>query len=186
MDRKGFVLWLTGLCASGKTTIAKGLEPELKERNCLVEILDGDLVRTSLSKGLGYSQEDRITNMRRMGFVANLLSRNGVVTIVAAISPYREAREEIRRRMDADLIEVYLDAPLEACEARDTKGLYAMARAGEILAFTGIDDPYEAPLNADIVCHTAKETAAASIAKILSELEQRQLILPKPQVEFFI
>lgn len=186
MSRKGFVLWLTGLCASGKTTIAKGLEPELKERACLVEILDGDVVRTNLSKGLGFSREDRITNMRRIAFVANLLSRNDVVAIVAAISPYRETREEIRRSLDVDFIEVYLDAPLEACEARDIKGLYAMARAGELLAFTGIGDPYEAPIHPEITCHTAEETPEESIAKILAELEQRQLVLPKPQVEFFI
>ncbi|WP_416670704.1 adenylyl-sulfate kinase [Egbenema bharatensis] len=185
MDKQGLVLWLTGLCASGKTTIAKGLEQELKSRSCLVEVLDGDAVRTSLSRGLGYSQDDRITNMRRIAFVAELLSRNEVIAIVAAISPYREARQEIRDRIN-NLIEVYVNAPLEVCEARDVKGLYAMARAGELLAFTGIDDPYEAPVAPDITCHTDQETPAESIAKILAVLEERQLIPPKPLVEFFI
>jgi adenylylsulfate kinase len=186
MDRKGCVLWLTGLCASGKTTIAKGLEQELKARHCLVEVLDGDAIRTSLSKGLSYNRDDRITNMRRIAFVANLLSRNDVIAIVAAIGPYRDTRDEIRQQTSTDFIEVYLDAPLEVCEARDVKGLYAMARAGELLAFTGIDDPYEAPPNPDLICHTAEETPEQSIHKILAELEQRQLIPPQPQVEFFI
>jgi adenylylsulfate kinase len=186
MDRKGCVLWLTGLCASGKTTIAKGLEQELKKRHCLVEVLDGDAIRTSLSRGLSYNRDDRITNMRRIAFVANLLSRNDVIAIVAAIGPYRETRDEIRRNISTDFIEVYLDAPLEVCEARDVKGLYAMARAGELLAFTGIDDPYEEPIDPDLVCHTAEETPEQSIDTILAELERRQLIPPKPQVEFFI
>ena len=185
MGKKGFVLWLTGLCASGKTTIAKGLEQELKARSCLVEVLDGDVVRTSLSRGLGYSREDRITNMRRIAFVANLLSRNDVIAIVAAISPYEEAREAIRENVE-NYIEVYVNAPLQVCEARDVKGLYAMARAGELLAFTGIDDPYEAPANPDIVCYTDQETPTESIDKILTALEQRELIPLKPHVEFFI
>ncbi|PSB23262.1 adenylyl-sulfate kinase [filamentous cyanobacterium CCP2] len=182
---KGFVLWLTGLCASGKTTIAKGLEQELKARSCLVEVLDGDVVRTSLSRGLGYSREDRITNMRRIAFVANLLSRNDVIAIVAAISPYEEAREAIRENVE-NYIEVYVNAPLQVCEARDAKGLYAMARAGELLAFTGIDDPYEPPSNPDIVCYTDQETPTQSIDKVLTALEQRELIPLKPHVEFFI
>lgn len=182
---KGFVLWLTGLCASGKTTIAKGLEQELKARSCLVEVLDGDVVRTNLSRGLGYSREDRITNMRRIAFVANLLSRNDVIAIVAAISPYEEAREAIRENVE-NYIEVYVNAPLQVCEARDAKGLYAMARAGELLAFTGIDDPYEPPSNPDIVCYTDQETPAQSIDKVLTALEQRELIPLKPHVEFFI
>jgi adenylylsulfate kinase len=185
MEKQGLVLWLTGLCASGKTTIAKGLEQELKSRSCLVEVLDGDAVRTSLSRGLGYSRDDRMTNMRRIAFVAELLSRNEVIAIVAAISPYREARQEIRDRID-NLIEVYVNAPLAVCEARDVKGLYAMARAGELLAFTGIDDPYEAPVDPDITCHTDQETPEESIAKILTALEERQMIPPKPLVEFFI
>jgi adenylylsulfate kinase len=186
MDRKGCVLWLTGLCASGKTTIAKGLEQELKARHRLVEVLDGDAIRMSLSRGLSYSHDDRVTNMHRIAFVANLLGRNDVIAIVAAIGPYRQTREEIRAKIDTDFIEVYLDAPLEVCESRDVKGLYAMARSGELLAFTGIDDPYEAPINPDLICHTAEETPQQSIQKILAELERRELIPPKPQVEFFI
>lgn len=186
MSKQGFVIWLTGLCASGKTTIAKGLEQELKARSCLVEVLDGDAVRTNLSRGLGYSREDRITNLRRIAFVANLLSRNGVVAIVAAISPYREAREEIFANLDVECLEVFVNAPIDICEARDVKGLYAMARAGELLAFTGIDDPYEAPLSPDITCYTAEETPGQSIAKVLAELEQRELVPQKPLVEFFI
>lgn len=185
MNRKGCVLWLTGLSCSGKTTIAKALEQELEKRSCLVEVLDGDAIRTNLSKGLGYSREDRITNMRRIGFVANLLSRNDVVAIVAAISPYREARDEMRQTID-NFIEIYVNAPLEVCEARDTKGLYVMARAGELLAFTGIDDPYDEPSNPDIVCYTDRENPEDSVHKILMELEQRELIPPKPEVEFFI
>ncbi|MUL35401.1 adenylyl-sulfate kinase [Gloeocapsopsis sp. AAB1 = 1H9] len=182
---QGFVLWLTGLSGSGKSSIAKKLAQELKERSCLVEVLDGDVVRTNLSKGLSYSREDRDTNIRRIGFVANLLSRNGVATIVAAISPYQDARENLRATT-TNFIEVFVNAPLEVCEARDVKGLYAMARAGEIRAFTGIDDPYEAPQNPDIICHTSEETLEESVAKILAELEQRDYIPPQPQIEFFI
>lgn len=182
---QGFVLWLTGLSGSGKSSIAKKLAQELKERSCLVEVLDGDVVRTNLSKGLSYSREDRNTNIRRIGFVANLLSRNGVATIVAAISPYQETRENLRTTT-TNFIEVFVNAPLEVCEARDVKGLYAMARAGEIRAFTGIDDPYEAPQNPDITCHTSEETLEESVAKILAELEQRDYIPPQPQIEFFI
>ncbi|MCU0570179.1 MAG: adenylyl-sulfate kinase [Oculatellaceae cyanobacterium Prado106] len=185
MERQGFVLWLTGLCGSGKTTIAQGVEQALKKRSCLVEVLDGDAIRTNLSKGLGYSREDRATNLRRIGFVSKLLSRNGVVAIVAAISPYADTRDEIRKDT-GNLIEVYVNAPLEVCESRDVKGLYAMARAGELLAFTGIDDPYEPPSQPDVVCYTDRETPAESIAKVLAELEQRELIPEKPRVEFFI
>ncbi|MGH8000760.1 MAG: adenylyl-sulfate kinase [Brasilonema sp.] len=180
MERKGLILWLTGLSGSGKTTIAKGLECELKERCCLVELLDGDIIRTNLSKGLGFSREDRETNIRRIGFVANLLSRNGVVVIVAAISPYRTIRDEIRRTTK-NFIEVYVSAPITVCEARDVKGLYAMARAGKIKAFTGIDDPYEEPLNPDIVCYTTQESVEESIAKVITELERQHFISTKPK-----
>ena len=168
---KGFILWFTGLSGSGKTTITKALEPELKARGCKVEILDGDVVRTNLSKGLGFSQEDRDTNIRRIGFVANLLSRNGVVAITAAISPYRAIRDEIRA-MEPNFVEVYVTAPLEVCEGRDVKGLYAKARAGEIKGFTGIDDPYEEPLNPEIICYTERESVEESVKKVLTKLEQ--------------
>ncbi|MEP6515510.1 adenylyl-sulfate kinase [Microcoleus vaginatus] len=168
---KGFILWFTGLSGSGKTTISKALEPELKARGCKVEILDGDVVRTNLSKGLGFSQEDRDTNIRRIGFVAHLLSRNGVAVMTAAISPYRAIRDEIRA-MEPNFVEVYITAPLEVCEGRDVKGLYAKARAGEIKGFTGIDDPYEEPLNPEIICYTERESVEESVKKVLSKLEQ--------------
>ncbi|MEG3901106.1 MULTISPECIES: adenylyl-sulfate kinase [unclassified Microcoleus] len=168
---KGFILWFTGLSGSGKTTITKALEPELKARGCKVEILDGDVVRTNLSKGLGFSQEDRDTNIRRIGFVAHLLSRNGVAVMTAAISPYRAIRDEIRA-MEPNFVEVYITAPLEVCEGRDVKGLYAKARAGEIKGFTGIDDPYEEPLNPEIICYTERESVEESVKKVLTKLEQ--------------
>ena len=168
---KGFILWFTGLSGSGKTTITKALEPELKARGCKVEILDGDVVRTNLSKGLGFSQEDRDTNIRRIGFVAHLLSRNGVVAMTAAISPYRAIRDEIRE-MEPNFVEVYVRAPLEVCEGRDVKGLYAKARAGEIKGFTGIDDPYEEPVNPEIICYTERESVEESVKKVLTKLEQ--------------
>ncbi len=167
---KGFILWFTGLSGSGKTTISKALEPELRARGCKVEILDGDVVRTNLSKGLGFSKEDRDTNIRRIGFVANLLSRNGVVAITAAISPYRAIRDEIRA-IEPNFVEIYVKAALEVCESRDVKGLYAKARAGEIKGFTGIDDPYEEPLNPEITCDTERESVSESVTKILSKLE---------------
>ncbi len=185
MKSKGLILWLTGLSGSGKTTIARGVERELRERGCLVETLDGDVVRTNLSKGLGFSREDRDINIRRIGFVANLLSRNGVVAIVAAISPYRATRDELRQTNE-NFIEVYINAPLEICEERDVKGLYAMARSGEIRAFTGIDDPYEEPLNPDIVCYTLEESIKESIAKVIADLERLDYISAKPQLEYCI
>jgi adenylylsulfate kinase len=167
---KGFILWFTGLSGSGKTTLTKALEPELKARGCKVEILDGDVVRTNLSKGLGFSQEDRNTNIRRIGFVAHLLSRNGVAAMTAAISPYRAIRDEIRA-MEPNFVEVYVTAPLEVCESRDVKGLYAKARAGEIKGFTGIDDPYEEPVNPEIICYTERESVEESVKKVLTKLE---------------
>lgn len=167
---KGFILWFTGLSGSGKTTISKALEPELKRRGCKVEILDGDVVRTNLSKGLGFSQEDRDTNIRRIGFVAHLLSRNGVAAMTAAISPYRAIRDEIRA-LEPNFVEVYVKATLEVCESRDVKGLYAKARAGEIKGFTGIDDAYEEPLNPEIICYTERESIEDCVKQILSKLE---------------
>lgn len=182
---KGLVIWLTGLSASGKTTIAQGLERKLRERSQLVEVLDGDAIRKNLSKGLSFSREDRNVNVRRIGFIANLLSRNGVIAIVADISPYRDAREQLRQTTK-NFVEVYVNAPLAICEARDIKGLYAMARVGEIKAFTGVDDPYEEPLNPDIVCYTAEETIEDSIAKLIAYLEQRNYIPAKPLLEYSI
>ncbi len=168
---KGFILWFTGLSGSGKTTISKALEPELKARGCKVEILDGDVVRTNLSKGLGFSKADRDINILRIGFVANLLSRNGVVAITAAISPYQAIRDEVRAQ-SPNFVEVYVKAPLEVCEGRDVKGMYAKARKGEIKGFTGIDDPYEEPLNPEIICYTEQESVQESVTKILGKLEE--------------
>src|SRR5919106_1297288 len=149
---RGAVIWLTGLSGSGKTTIAHMVEDKLLQAGVPVEILDGDVARENLSKGLGFSKEDRDTNIRRIAFVAHLLQRNGVFVITAAISPYRSVREEARS-MAKDFVEVFADAPLEVCEERDVKGLYQKARAGEIKGFTGIDDPYEPPVGPEVVCN---------------------------------
>lgn len=173
----GFTVWLTGLSGAGKTTIADLLGKELRARGLAVETLDGDVVRSHLSKGLGFSKEDRDTNIRRIGFVAGLLARNGVATIVAAISPYRAVREEVRTSLGSgSFVEVFVDAPVEVCEKRDTKGLYAKARAGEIKGFTGIDDPYEAPERADVTCRTADEPVEVSVGRILDALERESRI----------
>lgn len=178
MKNSGVTLWFTGLSGAGKTTITKAVEHELRLRDCCFEVLDGDVVRTHLSKGLGFSKEDRDTNIRRIGFVANLLSRNGVIVLVSAISPYRAIRDEVRS-MTENFVEVYVNASLEVCEQRDVKGLYAKARAGEIKSFTGIDDPYEPPLNPEIVCQTAEESIEQSAAKVISELEHLGYVSPK-------
>jgi adenylylsulfate kinase len=173
---QGFTLWFTGLSGSGKTTITTHLVKELRKRGVPLEVLDGDIVRENLSKGLGFSKEDRDTNIRRIAFVANLLSRNGVPVITAAISPYREIRNEARELMDGRFVEVYTKAPLEVCEERDVKGLYAKARAGEIKEFTGISDPYEPPENPEILVETDKQSPEASAKQILDFLEERELI----------
>ena len=175
-DRKGFTLWFTGLSGSGKSTLAQFLTPILKERGCNVEVLDGDEVRENLSKGLGFSKEDRDTNIRRIGYVARLLSRNGACAITAAISPYTSVRDEVRAMTEATFVEVYVEAPLEVVEERDTKGLYKKARAGEIKNFTGISDPYEAPENAEVTVHTGSETIEESSARIISYLEEQGLL----------
>lgn len=175
MKQRGAVIWLTGLSGSGKTTIAKELEALLLSRHLKVELLDGDIIRTNLSKGLGFSKEDRDTNVRRVGFVANLLSRNGVIVIVALISPYQAIRDEIRASVNT-FVEVYTNAPLEICEQRDVKGLYQKARAGEIKDFTGIHSPYEPPHRPEITCFTDKETIDDSVAKIVTFLEGSLLI----------
>lgn len=173
---KGFILWFTGLSGAGKSTLASYLTPILKERGKQVEVLDGDEVRENLSKGLGFSKEDRDTNIRRIGYVANMLARNGVGAITAAISPYASVRDEIRDRCQANFVEVYVEAPLEVVEERDTKGLYKKAREGVIKNFTGISDPYEAPEKAEIVVHTGAEDIEQSANKILGWLEERDLI----------
>ncbi len=176
MSDTGFVLWFTGLSGAGKSTIAEYLTPVLRERGVKIEVLDGDVVRTNLSKGLGFSKEDRDTNIRRIGFVANMLARNDVGVITAAISPYADVRDECRKICEATFIEVYVEAPLEVVEERDTKGLYKKARSGEIKNFTGVSDPYEAPENAEIVVHTGTESIEESSTKILDYLVQKGLV----------
>lgn len=171
MEHKGFTLWFTGLSGAGKSTLANLIAEDLRARGMKVEILDGDVVRTHLSRGLGFSKEDRDTNIRRIGWVCEVLSRNGVVAIAAAISPYREVRDELRARI-GNFVEVYVEAPIEVLAARDVKGLYKKALAGEIKNFTGVSDPYEPPLNPEIVCHSAIETVEESRAKILSRLAE--------------
>lgn len=171
MNNQGVTIWLTGLSGAGKTTIARCVEEKLRAKISQVEVLDGDLIRNWLSQGLGFSKQDRDTNVRRVGFVANLLSRNGTVVIAAMISPYREIRDEIRG-ITKNFVEVYVNSPLEVCESRDVKGLYAKARSGEIKAFTGIDDPYEAPLNPEVVCYSAVETVEESADRVIQALEE--------------
>ena len=173
---QGFCLWFTGLSGSGKTTITTLLVKELRRRGSKLEVLDGDIVRENLSKGLGFSKEDRDTNIRRIAFVADLLSRNGVPVITAAISPYRELRDEARALMGDRFIEVFVKASVEVCAERDVKGLYEKAFKGEIKEFTGVSDPYEPPLNAEITLDTEHDSAEEDAAKVLALLEDRQLI----------
>jgi adenylylsulfate kinase len=177
---EGFTVWFTGLSGAGKTTISAIVEKVLRDRGLRVEVLDGDIVRTHLSKGLGFSREDRDTNIRRIAFVSHLLSRNGVAVIVAAISPYRGAREEARA-MIGRFAEVYVRCPVEVCAERDVKGLYRKALAGEIKGFTGVSDPYEEPARPELVVQTDGETPEDSARRVLATLE-RLGYLPAPEV----
>lgn len=168
----GCTVWFTGLSGAGKSTLASLIEQELRARQLRVEVLDGDVIRTHLSKGLGFSKEDRDTNIRRIGWVCEVLSRNGVVAVAAAISPYREIRDEVRSKVGR-FVEVYVSAPIDVLAERDVKGLYKKALRGEIKNFTGIDDPYEPPLNPEVVCYSdGSETPQESAAKIIRKLEE--------------
>ncbi|HEX7521004.1 MAG TPA: adenylyl-sulfate kinase [Acidimicrobiia bacterium] len=170
----GFCLWFTGLSGSGKSTIAAIVADELRRRGHRVESLDGDEVREHMSKDLGFSQADRDTNIRRIGWVAALLARNGVVAIIAAISPYRAVRDEVRGNVE-HFVEVFVDTPIDICEQRDVKGLYAKARAGHLEEFTGVSDPYEPPLAPEVRVVTHDRDPAASAAQVLSYLEEAGL-----------
>ncbi len=172
---KGFTLWFTGLSGAGKSTLSVPVAERLREIGKRVEILDGDVVRTNLSKGLGFSKEDRDTNIRRIGFVANLLSRNGLVAITAAISPYRAIRDEVRKLVTGDgggFVEVFVKCPIPVLAERDVKGLYKKALAGEIKNFTGIDDPYEEPVAPEVTVHSDRDTVEEGIARIMRRLEE--------------
>ena len=171
-EERGFTLWFTGLSGSGKSTIAEIVGPELERRGILVDYLDGDVVRTNLSKGLGFSREDRDTNILRIGFVSKLLVRHGAGVIVAAISPYADTRDAVREMIGDRFVEIYVATSLEECARRDVKGLYAKAFAGEIKEFTGVSDPYEPPTNPEIVVETEGRTPEESAQYVLSELER--------------
>jgi adenylylsulfate kinase len=175
---RGFTLWFTGLSGAGKTTISEIVEKELRMRFGKVEVLDGDIVRTNLSKGLGFSREDRDTNVLRIGFVADLLTRNGVGVIVSAISPFKEARDQVRRLIGEDFLEVYVDAPIEVCAERDVKGLYKKAFAGEIPQFTGVSDPYEPPAAPELHIKTNEEEPHESARRVLLKLEELGYLQP--------
>ena len=168
----GFTVWFTGLSGAGKSTISAIVERELRERGHKVEVLDGDVVRTHLSKGLGFSREDRDTNIRRIGWVCEVLTRNDVVAIAAAISPYRTVRDEVREQIGR-FVEVYVECPIDTLAERDIKGLYKKALAGQLPNFTGVSDPYEPPLSPEVVCYSdGRETAEQSAAKVLAKLEE--------------
>ncbi len=170
VEKRGLTVWFTGLSGAGKTTICQAVEKELRAQGYKLEVLDGDVVRENLTKGLGFSKADRDENIRRIGFVANLLTRNGVIVLVSAISPYREIRNEVREKI-GDFMEVYVSTPIEVCEQRDVKGLYKRARAGEIKNFTGIDDPYEPPLKPEVNCQTHLEMVEESVNKVMAQIK---------------
>ena len=182
MANVGFTIWFTGLSGSGKSTLSEVIERRLRERGRNVEVLDGDVVRTHLSKGLGFSKEDRDTNIKRIAFVCNLLTRNGVICISAAIAPYREARDWARQEI-GNFVEVYVKCPLDVCRQRDVKGLYKLVDEGKIKNFTGVDDPYEEPLNPELVVETDKESIEESVQKIFAKLEELGYLAPEDDSE---
>ena len=176
MEQKGFTVWFTGLSGAGKTTISDALEPLLRQSGITkIEKLDGDVVRTHLSKGLGFSKEDRDTNIRRIGWVAEVLTRNGVCVLASAISPYREVRDEVKSKI-GNFVEVYVSCSIPELTRRDVKGLYAKAQKGEMTNLTGVGDPYEEPLNPDVTVDTEVEDLAQSVAKVLATLEDKGFI----------
>lgn len=184
-QQRGVTVWLTGLSGAGKTTICQVVEKELRTQGYKVEVLDGDVVRQHLSKELGFSKEDRNENIRRIAFVAHLLTRNDVIVLVSVISPYCAMREQVRQCI-GDFIEAYVNAPLEVCEQRDVKGLYKKVRSGEIKHFTGIDDPYEVPLQPEVECKTDREGVGESATKVLKKLKElgyinRMFLPPVPK-----
>jgi adenylylsulfate kinase len=166
----GKTVWLTGLPSAGKTTIARAVEKRLLDEGRKVEVLDGDVVRTHLTKGLGFSREDRDENVRRIGFVADLLSRNGVIVLASVISPYRSVREELRELHQGRFVEVYVSTPVEVCSERDVKGLYAKQRSGEISGLTGVDDPYEPPLAPEVTIPTHELSINEAVERVLEVL----------------
>lgn len=176
MSQRGFTIWFTGLSGAGKSTLAEALARHFREQGRNVEILDGDDVRTHLSKGLGFSREDRDTNIKRIAYVGSLLTRNGVICISAAIAPYREAREWARQKI-GNFVEVYVKCPLEVCRERDVKGLYKLIDEGKIQHFTGIDDPYEEPEQPDLVVETSRQSIAESVNAILAKLVEQGYLL---------
>ena len=169
MANTGFTIWFTGLSGSGKSTLSEIIEQRLRERGRNVEVLDGDIVRTHLSKGLGFSREDRDTNIKRIAFVCSLLTRHGVVCISAAIAPYREARDWARQHI-GNFVEIYVKCPIDVCRQRDVKGLYKLVDEGKIKGFTGVDDPYEEPEHPELVIETDKETIEESLERIFAKL----------------
>jgi len=169
MANTGFTLWFTGLSGAGKSTLSEAIEKRLQQHGRNVEILDGDIVRTHLSKGLGFSREDRDTNIKRIAFVCSLLTRNGVVCISAAIAPYREARDWARHEI-GNFVEVYVKCPIDVCRQRDVKGLYKLVDEGKLKGFTGVDDPYEEPEHPELIIETDKETLDESVTHILNKL----------------
>ncbi|HET6610514.1 MAG TPA: adenylyl-sulfate kinase [Kofleriaceae bacterium] len=179
--KKGFVLWFTGLSGAGKSTLSARVAARLREAGHAIEILDGDEVRTHLSAGLGFSKEDRDLNVRRIGFVARLLARNGVGAITAAISPYRDIRDEQRhlvRKDGAEFLEIHMDCPLAVLAERDVKGLYKRALAGEIDHFTGVSDPYEPPTDPDVVVRSDHDSVDDGVARVMAALAERELLRP--------
>jgi sulfate adenylyltransferase len=177
--RAGVCIWFTGLSGSGKSTTADAVVEGLRARQREVTVLDGDVVRTHLSKGLGFSREDRDTNVRRIGYVASEVVRHGGIAVAAVVSPYRATRDEVRAMMpDGRFLEVFVDTPIEVCEDRDVKGWYAMARSGEVSSFTGVDDPYEPPLHAELTLYTVDTTVEANATLVLRLLEARGDLAP--------